>query len=34
MRTNVVPITALWMAPGSYAYGTDRIPLEGGAVLP
>jgi 1-acyl-sn-glycerol-3-phosphate acyltransferase len=33
MRTNVVPITALVMAPGSYAYGTDRIPLEGGAVL-
>ena len=33
MRFNVVPITAMVMAPGSYAYGTDRIPLEGGAVL-
>jgi 1-acyl-sn-glycerol-3-phosphate acyltransferase len=33
MRFNVVPITAEIMAPGSYAYGTDRIPLEGGAVL-
>jgi 1-acyl-sn-glycerol-3-phosphate acyltransferase len=33
MRFNVVPITAMLMAPGSYAYGTDRIPLQGGAVL-
>jgi 1-acyl-sn-glycerol-3-phosphate acyltransferase len=33
MRFNVVPITAEIMAPGSYAYGTDRIPLEGGGVL-
>ena len=33
MRFNVVPITTMWMAPGSWAYGTDRIPLEGGAVL-
>ena len=33
MRFNVVPITAMIMAPGSWAYGTDRIPLEGGAVL-
>lgn len=33
MRFNVVPITTMIMAPGSWAYGTDRIPLEGGAVL-
>lgn len=33
MRFNVVPITGRVMAPGTYAYGTDRIPVEGGAVL-
>jgi 1-acyl-sn-glycerol-3-phosphate acyltransferase len=33
MRTNVKPITAYLMAPGSCAYGRDRIPAEGGAVL-
>lgn len=33
MRFNVVPVTAELMAPGSYAYGTDRIPATGGAVL-
>ena len=33
MRFNVVPITTRIMAPGSWAYGTDRIPLEGGAVF-
>lgn len=33
MRTNVVPITAHLMAPGSCAYGRDRIPATGGAVL-
>jgi 1-acyl-sn-glycerol-3-phosphate acyltransferase len=33
MRYNVVPITTELLAPGSYAYGRDRIPLEGGAVL-
>src|SRR5687768_16138361 len=33
MRFHVVPLTALVMAPRSYAYGTDRIPLTGGAVL-
>ena len=33
MRTNVKPITAYVMAPGSCAYGRDRIPAEGGAVL-
>jgi 1-acyl-sn-glycerol-3-phosphate acyltransferase len=32
MRYNVKPITA-WLAPGSWAYGTDRIPATGGAVL-
>jgi 1-acyl-sn-glycerol-3-phosphate acyltransferase len=33
MRFNVVPITTMIMAPGSWAYGTDRLPPEGGAVL-
>lgn len=33
MRYNVVPITAEIMAPRSWAYGTDRIPEHGGAVL-
>jgi 1-acyl-sn-glycerol-3-phosphate acyltransferase len=33
MRFNVVPITMLLCAPGSYAYGTDRLPRTGGAVL-
>ncbi len=33
MRYNVVPITARLLAPGSRAYGTDRIPAEGGGVL-
>ena len=33
MRFNAVPITALLMAPGSYAYGTSRLPREGGAVM-
>lgn len=33
MRFNVVPITTMWLAPGSFAYGRDRIPLAGGAVL-
>ncbi len=32
MRYNVKPITA-WLAPGSWAYGTERIPAAGGAVL-
>ena len=34
MRFNVVPITTMIMAPGSWAYGTDRIPSAGGAILP
>ena len=33
MYTNVKPITAYLMAPGSCAYGRDRIPATGGAVL-
>ena len=33
MRFNVVPITTLLMAPGSYAYGTFRLPRVGGAVM-
>jgi 1-acyl-sn-glycerol-3-phosphate acyltransferase len=33
MRFNVVPITTMIMAPGSWAYGTDRLPRTGGAVL-
>jgi 1-acyl-sn-glycerol-3-phosphate acyltransferase len=33
MRFNVVPITMWLCAPGSYAYGTDRLPRTGGAVL-
>jgi 1-acyl-sn-glycerol-3-phosphate acyltransferase len=33
MFTNVKPITAHLMAPGSCAYGRDRIPATGGAVL-
>jgi 1-acyl-sn-glycerol-3-phosphate acyltransferase len=33
MRFNVVPITTLLMAPGSYAYGTCRLPRVGGAVM-
>lgn len=33
MRFNVVPITTMILAPGSWAYGTDRIPRRGGAVL-
>ncbi len=33
MRFNVVPITTMIMAPGSWAYGTNRIPSAGGAVL-
>jgi 1-acyl-sn-glycerol-3-phosphate acyltransferase len=33
MRFNAVPITTLLMAPGSYAYGTCRLPRTGGAVL-
>jgi hypothetical protein len=34
MSFNVVPITTMIMAPGSWAYGTDRIPSAGGAILP
>ena len=34
MRFNVVPITTMTMAPGSWAYVTDRIPSAGGAILP
>jgi 1-acyl-sn-glycerol-3-phosphate acyltransferase len=33
MRFNVVPITTMWLAPGSYSYGLERLPAEGGAVL-
>jgi 1-acyl-sn-glycerol-3-phosphate acyltransferase len=33
MRFNVVPFTTCVMAPGSYAYGTKRLPRTGGAVL-
>ncbi|MDQ3894175.1 MAG: 1-acyl-sn-glycerol-3-phosphate acyltransferase [Actinomycetota bacterium] len=33
MRFNVVPITTMLMAPGSYAYGICRLPRTGGAVL-
>jgi 1-acyl-sn-glycerol-3-phosphate acyltransferase len=33
MSTNVKPITAYLMTPGSCAYGRDRIPATGGAVL-
>ena len=33
MRFNVVPFTTLVCAPGSYAYGTERLPRTGGAVL-
>jgi 1-acyl-sn-glycerol-3-phosphate acyltransferase len=33
MYTNVKPITAFLMAPRSCAYGRDRIPANGGAVL-
>ncbi len=33
MRFNVVPITTMWFAPGSYSYGLDRLPETGGAVL-
>ena len=33
MRYNVVPITAMILAPHSCAYGADRIPATGGAVL-
>ena len=33
MRFNAVPITTLLMAPGSYAYGTCRLPRVGGAVM-
>jgi 1-acyl-sn-glycerol-3-phosphate acyltransferase len=32
MRYWVRPVT-LWLAPGSFAYGLDRIPEAGGAVL-
>jgi 1-acyl-sn-glycerol-3-phosphate acyltransferase len=33
MYTHVKPITAHLMAPGSCAYGRDRIPASGGGVL-
>ena len=33
MRFNVVPIMTHLMTPGSWAYGIERLPLEGGAVL-
>jgi 1-acyl-sn-glycerol-3-phosphate acyltransferase len=33
MRFNVVPITTLFFAPDSHAYGTERLPGTGGAVL-
>lgn len=33
MQYNVIPITTNIMAPHSWAYGTDRIPASGGAVL-
>jgi 1-acyl-sn-glycerol-3-phosphate acyltransferase len=33
MRFNVAPITTLLLAPGSYAYGTCRLPMVGGAVM-
>jgi 1-acyl-sn-glycerol-3-phosphate acyltransferase len=33
MRFNAVPITAELLAPGSYAYGTSRLPRVGGAVM-
>jgi 1-acyl-sn-glycerol-3-phosphate acyltransferase len=33
MRYNVVPVTTRWCAPGSYAYGRERLPASGGAVL-
>jgi len=33
MRFHVVPITVELLAPGSYCYGRDRIPIEGGGVL-
>ncbi len=33
MRFNVVPATMLYFAPGSWAYGRDRLPLTGGAVM-
>jgi Acyltransferase len=33
MRFNVVPITTMWLAPGSYCYGLDRLPQTGGAVF-
>ena len=33
MRFNVVPVTTTLMAPGSYAYGTSRLPRTGGAVM-
>jgi 1-acyl-sn-glycerol-3-phosphate acyltransferase len=33
MRFNVVPITTMLMVPGSFAYGTSRLPRSGGGVL-
>lgn len=33
MRFNVVPITTMLLAPGSYCYGLDRLPRTGGAVM-
>lgn len=33
MRYNVVPVTALLLAPRSRGYGLERMPLEGGGVV-
>lgn len=33
MRFNVVPLTTRWLAPGSYSYGLERLPKQGGGVL-
>jgi 1-acyl-sn-glycerol-3-phosphate acyltransferase len=33
MRLNIVPITTNLMTPGSWAYGTSRLPATGGAVV-
>jgi 1-acyl-sn-glycerol-3-phosphate acyltransferase len=33
MRFNVVPLTMRYFAPGSWAYGRDRLPVTGGGVV-